>query len=177
LVLWHAAAAVFLFRWIFRDPKVDLRFLVAGVLAPDIVDLTFGTVLLPAFSTGELWMHTLLTPTVVTMIVLAVTRRGARRKAWMAFAIGMFFHLFIDGMWTSAEVFLWPAFGTGFPPQPAPYWPGAWDRATSDIVRWALELVGLGYCAWLWRDCGLADRTRRRAFVRTGVIESAPGRR
>lgn len=172
MAAWHVAAVLFLFRWIFRDPKVDVRFLSAGALLPDVLDLGVGTVIAAGtYATGELWLHTLLAPTVVAVVVLLLTRRGRRRRAWMALAVGMFFHLLLDVMWTSTEVFLWPLFGTDFPSQPSPYWTHAWDRATSDPIRWILEVVGMVYLVRLWRMSGLDDGHRRRTFWRDGRLE------
>ncbi|HEY4607301.1 MAG TPA: hypothetical protein VIH55_06590, partial [Acidimicrobiia bacterium] len=62
-MLWHLGATLWLFRWIFRDPKVDVRFLLAGAVLPDLVDLLLGTVILAdRLSTGEVWFHTLVVP-------------------------------------------------------------------------------------------------------------------
>ena len=172
MLLWHVAATIFLFRWVFRDPKVDLRFLVAGAVFPDAVDLLIGTVLVPDMGTGELVSHTLFAPTVFTVAVLLATRRGRLRRAWMAFAVGWFIHLLLDGMWASAEVFFWPFFGWGFPAGEAPFWPLAWERALSDPLRWVLELAGLAYLVVLWRRAGLSDPAARRRLISTGRIDA-----
>ena len=60
VLLWHLAAITFLFRWIFRDPKVDMRFLAAGVVLPDLIDLTIATFV--GTATGELYAHSLIVP-------------------------------------------------------------------------------------------------------------------
>lgn len=176
MIAWHVAGAVFLFRWIFRDPTVDVRFLVAGAILPDLVDMSIGTVVAAdRFSTGELWLHTLLAPTVLVIGVLVFTRRGPRRRAVMALAVGMFFHLLLDGMWTSTEVFLWPLFGTGFPDGPRPYWDGIFDRASSDPWRWLQEAVGVAYLIGLWRTSGLSRPEVRRALARNGRLAPIEG--
>ena len=173
MVLWHVAATLFLFRWIFRDPKVDVRFLVAGALLPDVIDLGIGTIVAAdRFSSGEMWFHTLLVPSVLSVGILLLTRRGRRRRAWMALVVGMFFHLLIDGMWASAEVFLWPLFGTEFPAQPRPFWPNAWDRAVSDPWRWVLEGIGAIYLVRLWRSAGLGESERRHELLETGRLST-----
>jgi hypothetical protein len=60
MLTWRLGATLWLFRWIFRDPKVDTRFLFLGVLIPDLIDLTVGTLLLAdRYSTGQLWAHSL----------------------------------------------------------------------------------------------------------------------
>lgn len=172
MIAWHVGATIFLFRWIFRDPKVDVRYLAVGAVLPDLVDMTVGTVVAAdRHSTGELWMHTLAAPTLVVVCVLLATRRGRRRRAWMALAVGMFFHLLVDGMWTSTETFLWPFFGLDFPSGPRPYWAGVWDRASGDPIRWVTEVVGLAYLVTIWRRSGLADPDRRRALWANGRLE------
>jgi hypothetical protein len=174
LLLWHVAGTLFLFRWVFRDPLVDVRFLVAGVIVPDLVDLTIGTVLTPELGSGQLWSHTLAAPTLVVIVVLITTRRGARRRAWMALAVGMFLHLLLDGMWTSTEVFLWPLFGLDFPAGSTPYWPAAWERALDDPWRWAKEALGLVYLIGLWVGSDLSDPRSRAELIRTGRLPGPP---
>lgn len=88
----------------------------------------------------------------------------------MALIVAWFFHILLDGMWASTEVFLWPFFGFGFPRGPDPYWAGLWGRATSDPWRWVLELIGAGYLAWLWIATGLHDSARRARFFSDGRL-------
>jgi hypothetical protein len=171
VIAWHLGGVIFLFRWIFRDPKVDVRFLAAGALLPDAIDLPVGTLLLAdRYSTGELWFHSLLAPTVVVVAVLLVTRRGRRRRAWMALAVGMLFHLVLDGMWTSTETFFWPFFGVDVLRGPSPYWAGAWEQATGDPVRWVTEAVGVAYLTALGVRSGLSDPRRRRLLLSEGRL-------
>lgn len=171
MIFWHVAATLFLFRWIFRDPKVDLRFLVIGALLPDVIDLLVGTVLFAGrFSSGEIHAHTLLVPTLVAVAILSTTRRGRRRRAWMALIVAWFFHLLIDGMWASTEIFLWPLFGVDFPRGPDPYWADVWSRAWADPWRWITEAIGLGYLVWLWFATGLDVRERRERLLEDGRL-------
>lgn len=171
MIAWHLGATLFLFRWIFRDPKVDVRFLALGALVPDLIDLPLGTLLLAdSLSTGEAWTHSLVAPSVATVIVLLATRRGRRRRAWMALVIGMFIHLLLDGMWMKTEVFLWPFFGS-IPSGPSPYWADVFTRAFADPWRWVREFVGLAYLAMVWVQSGLNDPTRRRRFLDSGRLE------
>jgi len=171
MLFWHLGAGLWLFRWIFRDPKVDVRFLLFGAILPDLIDMPIGTVFLAdRLATGELWLHSLLLPAVYMSIVLLVTRRGRRRRAWMALGVGWLFHLLLDGMWTSQEVFLWPFFGWEIPAGEVPYWPLAWKRALSDPWRWIKEVVGLSYLVWLWFAVGLQVRERRHSVVKSGRL-------
>ena len=170
MLFWHLGASLWLFRWIFRDPKVDVRFLLLGAILADLVDLPVGTLLLAGrYSTGELWFHSLIVPTIYMTVVLVTTRRGRRRRAWMALGVGWLFHLLLDGMWASREVFLWPLFGDISPGQ-APYWPLAWERAVSDPWRWITEAVGAGYLLWLWIALGMGRPERRAKTLQTGRL-------
>ncbi len=175
MIFWHLGGALFLFRWIFRDPAADLRFLMLGALLPDLIDMPIGT-LLTSYSSGELWFHTLTVASLVLLGAIVFTkRRGHWRKRLVALAIGIFFHLLLDGMWTSTEAFLWPFAGFDFPPGPSPYWGGLWGRASGDPVRWVLGGVGLAYLWWVWFTAGLGDRRIRDRFLKSGQI-GEPGR-
>ena len=90
----------------------------------------------------------------------------------MAFVVAWLFHLLLDGMWTSATVFLWPAFGWELPTGGQSFWPGAWERAMSDPLRWILEVVGLVYLVGLWIRSGLSDPGRRAALFATGRLSA-----
>lgn len=176
MLLWHLGATLFLFRWIFRDPKVDVRFLLLGAALPDLIDLPLGTLILPGYSSGELWAHSLVAPVTYMAIVLVLTRRGRRRRAWMAVGVGWLFHLLLDAMWVDQQVFLWPFFGLELPSGPAPYWSLAWERALSDPWRWLLELAGLAYLSWIWVRHRVGDPERRRALLETGRLDEVETR-
>lgn len=172
MLFWHLGATLFLFRWIFRDPKVDVRFLLFGALLPDLIDLPIGTLVLAnTYSTAELWAHSLLIPTMYMAIVLLRTRRGRKRRALMAVGVGWLFHLLLDGMWADQQVFLWPFFGFEFTVGDMPYWPAAWARATSDPWRWILEVLGLTYLGSIWVRYGLTQPKTRKAMMRTGRLD------
>ena len=176
MLFWHAGATLWLFRWIFQDPKVDVRFLLLGAVLPDLVDLPVGTLLFAErFSTGELYFHTLMLPTLYMAIVLLATRRGRRRRAFMAVGVGWLFHLLLDGMWTEPEVIFWPFFGLDIAAGDLPYWQLAWERALGDPWRWVFEAIGLGYLVWLWLAAGLTDRDRRGSLYSTGRIPDLVG--
>ena len=171
MLFWHLGANLWLFRWIFQDPKVDIRFLLFGAILPDLIDLPIGTLILAnRFSTGELWFHSLLLPSIYMGGVMLATRRGRRRRAWMAVGVAWLLHLLLDGMWTDQNVFLWPFFGFELPTGLAPFWGLAWERATSDPWRWVKEFVGIGYLVWLWIALGMARSDRRRATIQTGRL-------
>lgn len=169
MLFWRLAAVTFLFRWIFRDPIVDMRFLAAGVVLPDVVDLTAATFL--GAAEARLWGHSLLLPTVLAIVLLLSTRRGRRRRAWMALVVAWMLHLVVDTMWFHEEVLFWPVFGWDIlTPSAEGFWPLAWQRATSDPWRWVLEGVGLAYLGWLSMASGLGDEEARARLASTGRL-------
>jgi hypothetical protein len=105
-------------------------------------------------------------------IVLLATRRGRRRRAFMAVGVAWLLHLLLDGMWANPEVFLWPTFGWEIPVGQAPFWSLAWERAVDDPWRWILELIGVGYLIWLWIAVGLNRPERRKELLLSGRLPS-----
>lgn len=173
VLLWHLAAITFLFRWIFRDPKVDMRYLAAGVVLPDLIDLSLAT--LVGAETGESVGHSLVAPSLMAVVVLFTTRRGRRRRGWMALVVAWLLHLLVDLMWLDAEVFFWPVFGWDVvEPGSHAFWAAAWERATDDIWRWLLEGIGLIYLVWLFVAYGLGNPHARRRLVETGRLTDRP---
>ena len=172
MIFWHVGGTIAIFRYVFRDPKVDLRFLAVGALLPDLIDKPLGTMLFPALfnSSSQVVGHTLLFSMILMSVVLLATRRGRVRRRWMALAIGSLIHLLLDAMWTVQETFLWPAFGWEFPPGIPEYWSGLFERLFSNPWRVLQEVVGLAYLIYLYRKAQLGDPIRRSELLRTGRV-------
>lgn len=172
MIFWHAAGSVFLFRWIFRDPGVDLRFLILGALLPDLVDKPLTLLVLSdSLDTSRAHAHTLLFAVAVLLLAMLLTRRGTTaRKRAVVLAVGVMTHLVLDAMWVDQETFLWPLFGFDFPPGPSRTVGELLANALTDPVVIAQEVVGIAYLTWLWRRADLGDRDRRHEFVHTGRI-------
>ncbi|HEX2152828.1 MAG TPA: metal-dependent hydrolase [Acidimicrobiia bacterium] len=169
MLVWHLASITFLFRWIFRDPKVDVRFLALGAVAPDVIDMAAATIL--GTQTAEFWGHSLAMPALAGVVVMASIRRGRRRRAWMALVVAWLLHLLVDGMWVYGRVFLWPAFGWELVGQSGgSFWEGAIQRAASDPWRWILEVIGVAYLGWLAYSTGLSQSEGRARLVETGRL-------
>lgn len=165
MLFWHLGATAFLFRWIFRDPLVDLRWLSLGAVLPNLVDLPFAVAL--GFPDGayRLWGHSMAAPILIMGVVMVVTRRGPRRKRLMALTVGVFFHLLLDRMWVLPETLLWPFLGTSFSDQGV----GGLGDLWSTVAWWSVgaEVVGAAYLGLIW---GWAPPEDRAAFGRTGVL-------
>ena len=146
MILWHVAGSIFLFRWIFRDPKVDLRLLILGAVLPDLIDIGAGALL--GEPSRQRWGHALAAPVLITVLILVTNRRGRRLRQLMTVVVAWLFHLVLDGVWVREQTFLWPLFGVDFAPWPAgPVWARAW----SDPWRFVKEAAGLVYLLLLWR--------------------------
>ena len=174
MIFWHLGGTIAILRYVFRDPKVDLRFLALGALLPDLIDKPLGTMLFPgAFNdSGQVIGHTLLFSLVLMSVVLLVTRRGRVRRRWMALAVGSLLHLVLDAMWTVQETFLWPAFGWDFPPGVPEYWSSLLERVLADPWRIVQEVAGLGYLIYLYRKAQLGDPVRRAELLHTGRVSA-----
>ena len=172
MILWHLATALFGFRWVFRDPQADLRWLLAGALAPDLLDLPVGTLIWAAtFSSGEIFAHSLAVTMVVGVAVLLFTHRHSRaRRNLMVMMVGWLIHLVADGIWLETTVLWWPLGGWAFPAETLPFWPGAVARAGSDPWRWLAEGIGLLYLWVLLGRLGLGSSQVRNRFLQTGKL-------
>lgn len=145
---------------VFRDPAIDLRLVVAGALAPDVVD---GSLALVGVI-GPWPMHTLLASAVFLVgVMLATKGRRQLRRRLLALPIGALLHLALDGAWADTEVFWWPVFGIDVGEQVLP----SGERGAVNIV---LELAGALALVWAWRRFRLGEAPRRRAFLRTGRV-------
>lgn len=158
MTLWFVAPAWLMVWAVFRDPRIDYRFLAIGALAPAVIDAPVGE---------RAYAHTLLAPVAVLLVVLIVTagRKPARPRLLMI-PIGMLLHLVLEGLWTAPEQFWWPVLGVDLPGDELV------PSASVIAIRDALGLLAL---VWFVRRFGLADRVRLRAFVRTGRVEIGAG--
>ncbi|MDF1595514.1 MAG: metal-dependent hydrolase [Acidimicrobiia bacterium] len=173
MIFWHVGGTVLAFRYVFRDPNVDLRFLALGAILPDLIDKPIGTILFAdTFESGQIFGHSLLFSSMLMVMVLLFTGRGVRRRRLMALAIGSLFHLVLDGMWTVKETFLWPAFGWGFPPGPEAYWGSLLERLAANPWILMQEALGIIYLVYLWRKADLGKAERRSELLTVGTIHA-----
>ena len=165
MIFWHLGGALFLFRWIFRDPFVDLRWLWLGAILPNLVDGPAALALGFPDDAYRLWAHSMLFPILLMGTVLVATRRGPRRTKLMALTVGVFFHLALDRMWVLPETLLWPFLGRTFSSMGVS---GVADLFAS-LGWWTLvgEVVGAAYLGLIW---GWAPDEDRAAFPGTGVL-------
>ena len=153
MILWHLGGTLAIVRYVFRDPAMDLRWVLVGSVLPDLMDKPIGSVFFnDQLETHRLLGHALVFPVLALFAVLGLTRRGtAIRKGLIGVVIGVFVHLILDGAWIDPEAFLWPFFGLDFPPVADSSIGPLLSRMLSDPLVWAGEAVGLAYLAYLWR--------------------------
>jgi hypothetical protein len=155
VLLWFVGMS-FLASWlVFRDPALDHRLVVVGALLPDLID----------GPTGRAGVAHSLAASAVLLAAVVLGTRGRRslRRSLVALAIGTFLHLFLDGIWTNRQVFLWPFAGTDLGDAQLP----SVARGLADVP---LELAGAAVLVWAWYRFRLAEPERRRTFLRTGHL-------
>lgn len=155
MFLWFAALSAVVVWQVFRSPALDYRLVMVGAVLP-VGEVVLG---------GPRLLHTLaFSVLVLTVVMLATQRRRLLRRRLISLPIGMLMHLVLDGVWTQAEVFWWPAFGWGFPDGTLP----EFDRPAGVVI--VLEAIGAAVLVWMWRTFGFDDPRRRAAFLRTGHL-------
>lgn len=158
MVLWFVGGSVAMVWIVFHSTRLDYRLLAVGALIP-VADLVSGR---------DLYLHTLVAPTVALAVVMFATRSSrVVRRRWLCVPIGMFCHLVLDGVWTRSELFWWPAFGLVLPDEPSLVVARGWG------VDLALEAVGLAVLVWAYRRFRLDDPVRRQRLVTTGTLDPA----
>ena len=172
MLFWHVAGAVFLFRTLFKDPGVDLRFLAAGAVLSDVIDVPVGLVLhVEPFRSGRVYGHTLLFAVAILMVGMWITRpRSGARKRAIAVAVGVMFHLLLDWMWVTPDLLLWPLSGWALPTGIVGDWSGWPGSLLHNPARPAQEVGALAYLLWLGHRAGLFEPAHRSRLWRTGTI-------
>lgn len=155
MFLWFAILAPILVAEVFRSPMVDYRLVSVGAVLP-LLEVAVGANVL----------HTLLGAVVVmTVVMLATQRRRLVRRRLLGIPIGMFVHLLLDGSWTRAELFWWPAFGLDFGPSVLP----EFDRPLA--IGIGLEVVAIAVGWWAVRRYQLDDADKRHRLLTTGQLD------
>ena len=160
MLLWFAGLSMIIVWVVFRSPVVDYRLVALGAVLP-VIELAVGR---PAV------LHTLAAP-VLLMGLVMLGYRGKRlaQRRLLGVPIGMFLHLVLDGVWSDATLFWWPATGLRFGGRALP----ELERGLGSVVMEVLGAVALG---WWWRRWRLTEPGRREEFLRTGRVGTRPGR-
>ncbi len=155
MILWFAVLAPIIVAEIFRSPMIDYRVVTLGALLP----------VLEVFLGHAFVLHTVLgAASILGVVVIATQRRRLSRRRLLGLPIGILFHLVLDGGWTRADLFWWPAFGWGFGSRQIP----EADHSLGLIL--AMELAGMVAGVWAWGRYQLDDPQNRRLLISTGQL-------
>lgn len=171
MILWHLGTAAALVYVTLGRRRIDYRFILAGAIAPDVLDPLLHLVFdFEPDSPGRWIAHSLLAVIAVLAFVV-IAFRGERRLAVFGLGVGWLMHLVSDGMWEAPRTFFWPLFGSRFQGLPAE--PYSWDLLTTPfdhLTTWGAELVGLGILAWFWVAFRLGEDRRLSLFLSDGYL-------
>jgi membrane-bound metal-dependent hydrolase YbcI (DUF457 family) len=172
VLFWHSGAIVLFTRYTFRDPNMDLRYLLLGAILPDLIDTPAGFVFWSSVENVRLAAHSLLFAAAAMGAVLLMTRRGRPRKRWMPLAVGILLHLVFDAMWRQPETLWWPFQGWEFTSTGYGTVTEYLGWLLTDPTTWLLEVAGLAYLVWLGYRSNLNAAPARRAFLKTGRLQA-----
>lgn len=106
ILSWTSFISIFLFRYIFKDYKADMRYLLLGTLFPKILDLILNITDNYQFIGHSLFFSIIL----FFLIMISTNRNTIFRKNSLLACIGMFFYLFLSFTWLNQSIFLYPLF-------------------------------------------------------------------
>ena len=107
MFFWHIGLSISFFRYVFKDFTADLRYLIVGVIFPEIIHLSLNLINISGIY-PELG-HTLLFAIFSLFLVMIFTKRDTQlRRNSLLVSIGIFFHLLFDFMWLRQEVLFFP---------------------------------------------------------------------
>jgi membrane-bound metal-dependent hydrolase YbcI (DUF457 family) len=172
VILWHFGATVLIVRYVFRDPDMDLRWVLAGSILPDLIDKPIASVFFhDTFGTHRIFAHSIVFPMLAFAVVLVATKRGTNlRRGLIGAVIGVFIHLLLDAAWATPEAFWWPFFGLEFPRVLDSDLMSLLGRMLSDPLVWAGEAAGAAYLVLLWSRYLRAEGALRQFFRANGRI-------
>ena len=137
MFFWFVGTAVAAVWYVFHDPKFAFRLVVAGALAPDVIEVFLG-------HAGPL--HSVVTMVAIMAAVMLITYgRKKSRSKMLAVVIGMFLHLVFDGAFTNTKMFWWPLSGLQFGDYALP----VFERG---LINIPLEIIGVLLIIWTRRQ-------------------------
>ena len=133
MLLWFIGTSVATIWFVFHDKQFAYRLVVAGALAPDVIEVFLG-------HAGPL--HSVVTlVALMTAVMLVTYGRKKSRSNMLAVVIGMFLHLVFDGAFTNTTMFWWPISGLKFGDYALP----VFDRG---LINIPLEIIGVLLILW-----------------------------
>jgi len=109
ILYWTSFISIFLFRYIFKDYKADMRYLLLGTSFPRILDIILY--ILNITDNYQFIGHSLFfSITLFFLIMISTNRNTIFRKNSLLVCIGIFFYLFLSFTWLNQSIFLYPLF-------------------------------------------------------------------
>jgi membrane-bound metal-dependent hydrolase YbcI (DUF457 family) len=137
MFFWFIGTSIATIWFVFHDKKFAYRLVVAGALAPDVIEVFLG-------HAGPL--HSVVTMVTIMAAVMLITYgRKKSRSKMLAVVIGMFLHLVFDGAFANTKMFWWPISGLKFGDYALP----VFDRG---LINIPLEIVGVLLIVWTRRQ-------------------------
>lgn len=164
--LGHVGIPILLAYEGLRWRALDLRWIAAGALLPDLLDK--GVLWALGTGTGKAIGHSL----VFTLVLAAAAWRagGAARLVLASLALGTGSHLVLDAMWVEHDALLWPLLGWRFATYP--YDPArALLALLRDPVMIAGELAGAAALVWVFVRARLHRPGALATFAREGRLD------
>lgn len=156
MFLWFIILAPVGVAEVFKSPLVDYRMVALGAALP-LVEVATGV---------HLGLHTLVSAVLAMTLVMVGTINRSRllRRRLLGVPIGLFFHLVLDGTWTSTALFWWPIGGVSLRSVEHP------EQSMPLVVLVGAELVALGVGVWAWRRYQLSEPKHRVLLIRNGHL-------
>ena len=109
MIIWTSSISIFLFRYIFKDFKADLRYIILGSFFPILLDRSLF--LMNLYKTPISIGHSLFLTIGLLFTFMIFTKRNSNlRNKSLLFSIGSFFYLVLSFTWLNQEIFLYPIF-------------------------------------------------------------------
>jgi inner membrane protein len=149
---------------------LDIRWLVAGSLLPDIIDKPVGQYFFrETFNNGRIFTHTLLFLIILSAAGFYLWKR--HHQVWMlSLAAGTLMHLILDESWLVPGTLFWPLLGFSFPQRELYNWWGSLFQALFSMPGIFIpEIIGLlvvvPFALWL------IFRKKVMSFLKYGKVD------
>lgn len=150
-------------------PAIDYRLVILGSMLPDIIDKPLGGIILrESLGNGRIYSHTLLF--LIFLFGTGIYLWKKKKKPWaLILAWGSLSHHVLDSMWLYPETFLWPLYGTDFPPGNPENWLSLWmNNLLTRPDVFVPELMGLIFLLYFIFNLYLKKEIK--SFIKTGRI-------
>jgi hypothetical protein len=138
--------------------SVSLAFLALGSMLPDIIDKPLGLIVFGSPNMGRTYAHTL-----IFLMLLSVLCMHYQDIRLFSLTWGVLIHLFLDFMWNTPQILLWPLLGP-FPDAPLLDTMSYLEMLLTGLKNpavWIPEIAGLAYIIFL----GITKRKQASSWI------------